>query len=74
MYFASTRFIDFKLAYDKIIRSELFVVMRKLGFEPKLIRLVVKSLTESKSRIRIGVLDKVTHYLLSYSTWPWRVH
>ncbi len=47
-------FIDFKSAYDKIKRSELFVVMRDLGFEPKLIRLVAMTLNGSRCRIKMG--------------------
>ena len=46
-------FIDFKSAYDKTKRSELLVVMKELGFEHKLIRLVRATLKGTHSRIKL---------------------
>lgn len=46
-------FIDFKQAYDRIKRRELFVVMKELGFETKLIRLVKATLDGTKCRVKM---------------------
>lgn len=46
-------FIDFKSAYDIVKRSELYVVMQELSFEPKLIQLLAMTINRSRSRIRI---------------------
>ncbi len=46
-------FIDFKSAYDKTKRNELLVVMRELGFELKLIRLVRATLKGTQSRVKL---------------------
>ena len=46
-------FIDFKAAYDKTKRRELLVVMKEVGFEPKLIRLVAATLNGSKICIKM---------------------
>ena len=46
-------FIDFKSAYDKTKRRELLVVMKEVGFEPKLIRLVAATLNGSKICIKL---------------------
>ena len=46
-------FIDFKAAYDTIKRTELCKVMKELGFESKLIRLVYATLNGSCSRIKV---------------------
>lgn len=46
-------FIDFKQAYDRVKRRELFVVMKELGFETKLIRLVKATLNGTKCRVKV---------------------
>ncbi len=46
-------FIDFKQAYDQVKRRELFVVMKELGFETKLIRLVRATLKGTKCRVKV---------------------
>ena len=46
-------FIDFKAAYDKIIRKELWKIMAEFGFPEKLISLTMLTLTNVKSQVRI---------------------
>jgi len=46
-------FIDFKQAYDRTNRSELYVAMKELGFETKLIRLVKATLDGTKCRVKV---------------------
>lgn len=47
-------FIDFKQAYDRTKRKELFEVMKELGFETKLIRLVKATLDGTKCRVKVN--------------------
>ena len=46
-------FIDFKQAYDRTKRSELYVAMKDLGFETKLIRLVKATLDSTWCRVKV---------------------
>src|ERR1700744_4601746 len=46
-------FIDFKQAYDRTKRRELFVAMKQLGFETKLIRLVKATLEGIRCRVKV---------------------
>ena len=46
-------FIDFKAAYDNIIRSELYIAMKELNFKTKLIRLVRATLEGFKSQVKV---------------------
>ena len=52
-------FIDFKQAYDRTKRRELYVAMKELGFETKLNRLVKATLQGTRCRV------KVQNYLFS---------
>ena len=45
--------IDFKAAYDNIIRSELYIAMKELNFETKLIRLARTTLEGFKSQVKV---------------------
>lgn len=47
-------FIDFKAAYDSIIRKELYLAMEEIGIPPKLIRLVACTLGGSMSRVKLN--------------------
>lgn len=47
-------FIDFKSAYDSVIRKKLYLAMEELGIPSKLIRLTACTLKESVSRIKIN--------------------
>jgi sorting nexin-29 len=46
-------FIDFKQAYDRTNRTELFIAMKELGFETKMIRLVKATLDGTKCRVKV---------------------
>jgi len=46
-------FIDFKQAYDRTKRNELYVAMKELGFETKLIRLVKATLDGTRCRVKV---------------------
>jgi sorting nexin-29 len=47
-------FIDFKLAYDSINREQLYMAMRDLDIQVKLIRMVEVIMTDVKSSVRVG--------------------
>ena len=46
-------FIDFKQAYDRTKRNELYVAMKELGFETKYVRLVKATLDGTKCRVKV---------------------
>ena len=46
-------FIDYKQAYDRTKRKELYVGMKELGYETKLIRLVKATLDGTKCRVKV---------------------
>ena len=46
-------FVDFKAAYDSVIRSKLWRAMEEFGIPNKLISLAKMTLTDTKSRVRI---------------------
>jgi len=46
-------FIDFKQAYDRTKRMELYVAMKELGFETKYIRLVKATLDGTRCRVKV---------------------
>src|ERR1700744_6230282 len=46
-------FVDFKQAYDSIIRNVLFNIMEEFGIPSKLIRLTKATLTDTKCKILI---------------------
>ena len=47
-------FIDFKQAYDSIIRDELYTAMNQLGIPKRLILLCQMTLADTKSAVRMG--------------------
>jgi len=46
-------FIDYKQAYDRTKRKELYVGMKELGYETKLIRLVKATLDGTRCRVKV---------------------
>lgn len=46
--------VDLKAAFDSVDRRELVRAMKERGIKERLILMVEKILTESKSRIRVG--------------------
>jgi hypothetical protein len=47
-------FIDFKNAYDSVIRKALYNILTELCFRKKLVSLLKMCLTETYSRVRVG--------------------
>jgi len=47
-------FIDFKDAYDSVMREVLYNILIEFGVPKKLVRLVKMFLTETYSRVRVG--------------------
>lgn len=47
-------FIDYKQAYDSIVREELWIAMEDLGVCTKLIRLIRSFLQNSKCKIKVN--------------------
>jgi len=46
--------IDFKKAYDSVMREVLYKTLNEFGIPRKLIMLINMSLTETYSRVRLG--------------------
>ncbi|KMQ81552.1 endonuclease-reverse transcriptase [Lasius niger] len=76
-------FIDFKQAYDSIIRDELYCTMTELGIPKRLIQLCEMTLADTRSAVRISkkvsepsqttrVPDNSTHFLVTCSTYVWK--
>ena len=63
-------FIDFKKAYDSVRREVLYKILIEFGIPRKLVRLIMMSLTEIYSRVRVGknVSDRFP-ICLSQSSW-----
>ena len=72
-------FIYFKSAYDTIEKDQLYNAMREFKIPNKLIRLIRMTMENTQSQVRIQsdlsdpittrkVLDKVTHWLVCFST------
>lgn len=47
-------FVDFRTAYDSIIRGEMRKALEKLGVPEELIRVCRMVITESKEKIRVN--------------------
>ena len=48
-------FINFKKAYDSVRREILYKILIVFGIPRKLVRLIKMSLTETYSRVRVGM-------------------
>ena len=49
-------FIDFKNAYDSVRREALYTILIEFGIPKKLVRLINMCLTETYSRVRVGII------------------
>ena len=47
-------FIDFRKAFDSVIRTELWAILRKNGLEGKMYQAVVSMCNVVKSKVRAG--------------------
>ncbi|KAJ3659052.1 hypothetical protein Zmor_010761 [Zophobas morio] len=47
-------FVDFKQAYDKVNREQVYQSMKAIGVENKLIRLVRMTLSNTKTKVKVG--------------------
>jgi len=48
-------FIDFKKAYDSFRREDLYKILIEFGIPKKLVRLIKMGMTETYSRVRVGM-------------------
>jgi hypothetical protein len=52
--------IDFKLAYDTVVRKYLFEVLKEFGIPKKLVNLIKMTLMDSNCRVKIqGQLSSI---------------